>query len=168
MLEHEGSEPLLSQYLTVRLAGEEYGIDILAVREIRSWTAVTRIPQSPYHLLGVVNLRGAIVPVLDLCLRFGIERADTIASTATVVVDVAGRHFGLVVDTVNDVVDVPLSDVRPVPDMGTAVETEYLQGLAAMGDRLILLLDIARLLQPQGKHVFDPPPLGSSEAKAVA
>ena len=168
MLEHDGSEPLPSQYLTVRLAGEEYGIDILAVREIRGWTPVTRIPRSPHHLLGVVNLRGAIIPVLDLCLRFGVERSGSMTTTATVVVSVAGRHFGLVVDAVNDVLDVRASDIRPVPDMGTAVDTEYLQGLVGTGDRLVLLLDVERLLRPQDRCAFDPALPVAAETKAAA
>ena len=117
-----------TQYLTVNLADEEYGVDILAVREIRGWTPVTRIPQAPSYVLGVLNLRGAIVPVLDLRLRFGLAREEYTATTVTVIVTVAGRNFGVVVDAVSDVVDVDAAAVRPVPDMGTAVDTEYLKG----------------------------------------
>src|ERR1700733_10199617 len=106
-----------TQYLTVNLADEEYGVDILAVREIRGWTPVTRIPQAPPYVLGVLNLRGAIVPVLDLRLRFGLKREEYTATTVTVIVTVAGRNFGVVVDAVSDVVDVDAAAIRPVPDM---------------------------------------------------
>ena len=147
MSEHAGSEELQSQYLTVNLANEEYGIDILAVREIRGWTPVTRIPQSPPYLLGVLNLRGAIVPVLDLRLRFGVQREAYTDTTVTVIVAVDGRNFGIVVDAVSDVLDAADSEVRPVPDMGTTVDTEYLRGLIGVGERMVLLLDIDRLLR---------------------
>jgi purine-binding chemotaxis protein CheW len=147
MSDNAGSEELLSQYLTVTLAQEEYGIDILAVREIRGWAPVTRIPQSPPYLLGVLNLRGAIVPVLDLRLRFGAQREEYTATTVTVIVAVEGRSFGIVVDAVSDVLDAPASEVRPVPDMGTTVDTEYLKGLIGVDERMVLLLDIDRLLR---------------------
>ena len=147
MSDNAGSEALLSQYLTVNLAQEEYGIDILAVREIRGWTPVTRIPQSPPYLLGVLNLRGAIVPVLDLRLRFGVEREAYTDTTVTVIVAVEGRSFGIVVDAVSDVLDAAEADVRPVPDMGTTVDTEYLRGLIAVDERMVLLLDVDRLLR---------------------
>lgn len=147
MSENTGSEELQSQYLTVNLAHEEYGVDILSVREIRGWTPVTRIPQSPPYLLGVLNLRGAIVPVLDLRLRFGVQPEAYTDTTVTVIVAVDGRSFGIVVDAVSDVLDVADSDVRPVPDMGTTVDTEYLKGLIGTDERMVLLLDVDRLLR---------------------
>ncbi|MGN6280212.1 chemotaxis protein CheW [Frateuria sp.] len=153
MSDHAGSEELQSQYLTVNLAHEEYGIDILAVREIRGWTPVTRIPQSPPYLLGVLNLRGAIVPVLDLRLRFGVEREAYTDTTVTVIVAVDGRSFGIVVDAVSDVLDATDSQVRPVPDMGTTVDTEYLRGLIGVNERMVLLLDVDRLLRLHDKSL---------------
>lgn len=147
MFDNQRSDVLLSQYLTINLAQEEYGIDILAVREIRGWTPVTRIPQSPHFLLGVLNLRGTIVPVLDLRLRFGVQPEAYTASTVTVIVAVAGRSFGIVVDAVSDVLDAAAAEVRPVPDMGATVAVEYLQGLIATGERMVLLLDVTRLLK---------------------
>ncbi|UGB38810.1 chemotaxis protein CheW [Frateuria soli] len=147
MSDNTGSEALQSQYLTINLAQEEYGIDILSVREIRGLTSVTRIPQSPPYLLGVLNLRGAIVPVLDLRLRFGVTREEYTSTTVTVIVAVDGRNFGIVVDAVSDVLDAADSEVRPVPDMGTTVDTEYLKGLIGVGERMVLLLDVDRLLR---------------------
>jgi len=157
-----------SQYLTVKLADEEYGIDILAVREIRGWTAVTRIPQAPHYVLGVLNLRGTIVPVLDLRLRFGLAREAYGATTVTVIVTVAGRWFGVVVDGVSDVLDVDAASVRPVPDMGTAVDTEYLKGLTTVAERMVLLLDVDKLLQPQDAQMLEAALPAAGDVKAVA
>lgn len=157
-----------AQYLTVNLAQEEYAIDILAVREIRGWTPVTRIPQAPSYVLGVLNLRGAIVPVLDLRLRFGLAREEYTATTVTVVVTVANRLFGVVVDAVSDVLDVQSDQIRPVPDMGTAVDTEYLKGLTAVEERMVLLLDVDKLLQPQDAQMLEAALPAVAEVKAVA
>jgi purine-binding chemotaxis protein CheW len=157
-----------TQYLTVNLAHEEYAIDILAVREIRGWTPVTRIPQAPHYVLGVLNLRGAIVPVLDLRLRFGLEREEYTATTVTVVVTVAGRLFGVVVDAVSDVLDVQHDRLRPVPDMGTTVDTEYLKGLTAVEERMVLLLDVDKLLQPQDAQMLEAALPAAADVKAVA
>jgi purine-binding chemotaxis protein CheW len=157
-----------TQYLTVNLAHEEYGIDILAVREIRGWTPVTRIPQSPHYVLGVLNLRGAIVPVIDLRLRFGLSREEYNATTVTVIITVAGRQFGVVVDAVSDVLDVADDAMRPVPDMGTTVDTEYLKGLTSIGDRMVLLLDADKLLQPQDAQMLEAALHAAGDVKAVA
>lgn len=157
-----------TQYLTVNLAEEEYGIDILAVREIRGWTPVTRIPQAPQYVLGVLNLRGAIVPVLDLRLRFGLSREAYNATTVTVIITVAGRLFGIVVDAVSDVLDIEDTHLRPVPDMGTAVDTEYLKGLTSIGERMVLLLDADKLLQPQDVQLLDTALNAVGDVKAVA
>jgi purine-binding chemotaxis protein CheW len=157
-----------TQYLTVNLAQEEYGIDILSVREIRGWTQVTRIPQSPHYVLGVLNLRGAIVPVVDMRLRFGLAREEYDATTVTVIITVAGRQFGVVVDGVSDVLDVADDALRPVPDMGTTVDTEYLKGLTSVGDRMVLLLDADKLLQPQDAQMLEAALNAASDVKAVA
>ena len=157
-----------SQYLTLNLAQEEYGVDILAVREIRGWTPVTRIPQAPSYVLGVLNLRGAIVPVIDMRLRFGLPREEYTANTVTVIVTVGGRNFGVVVDAVSDVLDVAAADLRPVPDMGTTVDTEYLKGLTAVDERMVLLLDVDKLLQPQDAQMLEAALPAVADVKAVA
>jgi len=156
------------QYLAVNLAEEEYGIDILAVREIRGWTPVTRIPQAPHYVLGVLNMRGAIVPILDLRLRFGLAREEYDATTVTVIITVAGRLFGVVVDGVSDVLDVAAADVRPVPDMGTAVDTEYLKGLTSVAERMVLLLDVDKLLQPQDAEMLEAALPTAADARACS
>lgn len=135
-----------SQYLTFALAGEDYGVDILAVREIRGWAKVTRIPQSPPFILGVLNLRGAIVPIMDLRGRFGLPEQERDPLTVTIIVAVEGRHFGMVVDAVSDVLDVDGKDVRDVPNFGQAISADYLSGLVPSGERMVLLLKVERLL----------------------
>lgn len=157
-----------SQYLTIHLDTEEYGIDILSVREIRGWTPVTRIPQSPHFVLGVFNLRGSIVPVIDMRLRFGQPRKDHDATTVMIVVTVNERLFGVVVDSVSDVIDVDSRALRPVPDMSTTVDTEYLKGLTSIGERMILLLDADRLLQPRDAQLLETALQAADDIQAVA
>jgi len=143
------------QQLTFSLAGEEYGVDILAVREIRGWSRVTRIPQTPEHLLGVLNLRGAIVPIMDLRLRFGLERESFGDNTVVIIVAVDERLFGIVVDAVSDVVDIDPAAIKPVPDMGAVVDTRYLKGLATHVERMVMLLDVEKLMRPEDVETLD-------------
>jgi purine-binding chemotaxis protein CheW len=138
------------QYLTFMLGGEEYGTDILRVQEIKGWDTVTRVPHSPSYVLGVINLRGAIVPVIDLRLRFGLERAPFDATTVIVVVHVAGergeRVVGMVVDAVSEVYDVASENMHPPPEMLGTVENIFVKGLANLDGKLVILLDIERLV----------------------
>ena len=154
---HENNQdavPVLQQ-LTFDLAGEEYGVEILAVREIRGWSRVTRIPQTPAYLLGVLNLRGAIVPIMDLRLRFGLERESYGDSTVVIIVAIAERLFGIVVDAVSDVVDIDPAAIKPVPDMGAVVDTRYLKGLATHVERMVMLLDVEQLMRPEDVETLD-------------
>ncbi|MGC8520025.1 MAG: chemotaxis protein CheW [Steroidobacteraceae bacterium] len=138
------------QVLTFVLGNETYGVDILRVQEIRGWTAVTKIPHAPPHVLGVLNLRGSIVPIVDLRMRFALERAEYTAITVIIVMSVvttAGRRdFGVVVDGVSDVVDVNAAEVKPAPELGERGATEYLLGLVTIAERMVVLLDIDRLI----------------------
>ncbi len=138
------------QVLTFVLGSETYGVDILRVQEIRGWSAVTKIPQSPAHVLGVLNLRGSIVPIVDLRMRLDLERAEYTAITVIIVLSVvcgAGRRdFGVVVDGVSDVVDVNEADVRPSPDLGARTATDFIRGLVPVAERMVVLLDIDRLI----------------------
>jgi purine-binding chemotaxis protein CheW len=139
-----------NQVLTFTLGEETYGVDILRVQEIRGYSPVTRIPQAPGHVLGVLNLRGSIVPIVDLRMRFNLERAEYTALTVIIVLSVesAGgrRDFGVVVDGVSDVIDVATSDVKPAPDLGAQVSTEFIEGLASVSGRMVMLLDIDQLI----------------------
>jgi purine-binding chemotaxis protein CheW len=141
------------QVLTFVLGSETYGVDILRVQEIRGWSAVTKIPHAPPHVLGVLNLRGSIVPIVDLRMRFNLDRAEYTAITVIIVLSVhtaAGkRHFGVVVDGVSDVVDVNSAEVKPAPDLGTRAATEHIRGLVPVAERMVVLLDIDKLIGAQ-------------------
>ena len=139
------------QVLTFVLGNETYGVDILRVQEIRGWSSVTKIPHAPAHVLGVLNLRGSIVPIVDLRMRFALDRAEYTAVTVIIVVAVmsaAGRRdFGVVVDGVSDVVDVNTEEVKAAPDLGSkGGGTDYIRGLVHVSDRMVVLLDIDRLI----------------------
>jgi purine-binding chemotaxis protein CheW len=138
------------QVLTFVLGSETYGVDILRVQEIRGFSAVTKIPHAPSHVLGVLNLRGSIVPVVDLRMRFNLESAEYNAITVIIVLSVqsaAGpRDFGVVVDGVSDVVDVDQAQVRPAPELGSTSATEYILGLVPVAERMVVLLDIDCLI----------------------
>src|ERR1700743_1166419 len=138
------------QVLTFVLGNETYGVDILRVQEIRGWSAVTKIPHAPSHVLGVLNLRGSIVPIVDLRMRFSLDSAEYTAVTVIIVVAVmssAGRRdFGVVVDGVSDVVDVNTEEVKAAPDLGSRGGTDYIRGLVPVSDRMVVLLDIDRLI----------------------
>lgn len=139
-----------NQMLTFVLGEETYGVDILRVQEIRGWSPVTRIPQSPQHVLGVLNLRGSIVPIVDLRMRLNFDKADYNAVTVIIVLSIASAHgrrdVGVVVDAVSDVVNVQADEMKPAPDLGGQVNTEYIKGLTTIADRMVMLLDIDRLI----------------------
>lgn len=146
----EGTTAGSNQMLTFTLGDETYGVDILRVQEIRGWTPVTRIPQTPPHVLGVLNLRGSIVPIVDLRMRFMLQHAQYTPLTVIIVLSVespAGRRdFGVVVDGVSDVIDVASTDIKPTPDLGSQVSTEFIEGLASVSERMVMVLDIDRLI----------------------
>lgn len=131
-----------SQYLTFVLGQEEYGIDILRVQEIKGFSTVTPIPNAPAFVKGVMNLRGTVVPIFDLRLKFGMEPQAYDRFTVIVVVNVGERIVGLVVDAVSDVLDIATDAIEPVPELGDSIDTSVLQGIARNQDRLISLLQI--------------------------
>jgi purine-binding chemotaxis protein CheW len=145
------------QYLTFELAGEQYGMDILRVQEIRGWSAVTPIPSTPECVQGVLNLRGTVVPIIDLRRRLGMPRIEYGPTTVIVVCNVitSGRDrlVGLVVDAVSDVCDVTVEDARPTPDFGASVDVRYMHGMAAIGEQMVVLLDIDKLMDDVGRVI---------------
>ncbi len=138
------------QFLSFSLGDEEYGVDILSVQEIRSWEPVSRIPNVPAYEKGVVNLRGSIVPIVDLRQRFGLKYMDYTPLTVVVVLQAQSRTMGVVVDSVSDVVDVDKLTIQKAPDFGTKVSTEFINGLASVNDRMVMLLDVEKLLKLEG------------------
>jgi purine-binding chemotaxis protein CheW len=147
------SVPGSQQVLTFVLGAETCGVDIMRVQEIRGWTSVTKIPHAPPQVLGVLNLRGSIVPIIDLRRQFNLEQAGYTAVTVIIVLSVqsrAGRRdFGVVVDGVSDVVNLNASQIKPAPDLGCQGATEHIRGLLPVDGRLIVLLDIDRLIGAQ-------------------
>jgi purine-binding chemotaxis protein CheW len=136
--------------LTFALAGEIYGVDILKVREIRGWSSVTHIPQAPADVLGVLNLRGAIVPIIDLRARFGLEPGERTPVTVIIVLSVESggrpRDVGLLVDSVSDVADVSDADMKEAPELSSRMDGGFLRGLASIGDRMVLVLNTDHLV----------------------
>ncbi|GIX25688.1 MULTISPECIES: chemotaxis protein CheW [Caldimonas] len=143
------------EYLTFRLGSEEYGIDILRVQEIRSYEAPTRIANAPAHIKGVVNLRGVIVPIVDLRVRFATAKCDYNDFTVVVVLHVAGRVVGAVVDAVSDVLEIAPDSIRPAPEMSAAVDASCIVGLANVGERMLILLDIEKLMADPAMGLTD-------------
>lgn len=139
-----------SQYLTFMLDGEEYGIDILKVQGIQGYGKVTPLPRTPRFIRGVVNLRGAIVPIVDLRCRFGMEEIDISPTTVVIVVKVVAngkdRTVGLVVDAVSEVHDVADQDLKPAPDFGKSANAAYIDALATINERMLILLNIDNLI----------------------
>ena len=138
------------QYLTFMLADEEYGVDILRVQEIRGWDSATAIPNAPEYVLGVVNLRGVVVPIFDLRKRFNLENAEFNEETVIVVVkvehDKGERTVGMVVDAVSDVYNITAENINDAPEVGGSVNMEFIKGLATINNEMIILLDIDKLI----------------------
>ena len=143
-------EDATSQYLTFLLAGVEYGVDILKVQEIRGWEQPTMLPNSLDYILGVINLRGTVVPIIDLRRRFSLDKSQLGQTTVVVVVKISSatkeRTVGIVVDAVSEVYNVSDEQVRPAPDLGGAVSMEFVKGLVTVGEKMLILLDIDKLI----------------------
>lgn len=135
-----------SQFLTFQLGEELYGVDLLRVQELKGYTTVTRIPNTPSYIKGVMNLRGTIVPIVELRVTFGMETIDYTMLSVIVVVVVRDRIMGLVVDSVSDVLNISQKDIQAPPEFGTKVNVSFLNGIAKCGDKLVALLNIDRLL----------------------
>ncbi|MFO1196554.1 MAG: chemotaxis protein CheW [Burkholderiaceae bacterium] len=134
------------EYLTFRLGAEEYGIDILKVQEIRGYEQPTRIANAPSFIKGVVNLRGVIVPIVDMRLRFGLGSAEYNSFTVVIILNVRSRVIGIVVDSVSDVLELPPDAVRDAPEMSSMVDSSYILGLGTVGERMLILVDIEQLI----------------------
>ncbi len=138
--------PLTNEFLTFRLGGEEYGIEILKVQEIRGYDAITHIANAPDFIKGVVNLRGIIVPIADMRIKFRLGKADYDQFTVVIILNVAGRVMGIVVDGVSDVITLDAEQMRPTPGMGSVIDTEYIMGLGTVDERMLILIDIEKLM----------------------
>jgi purine-binding chemotaxis protein CheW len=144
-----------SEYLTFRLGAEEYGIDILRVQEIRSYEEPTRIANAPHFIKGVVNLRGVIVPVVDLRIKLGCEKVEYNGFTVVIVLNVHGRVVGAVVDSVSDVMELAAEEIKPSPEMGHSVDAGFITGIASVGERMLILMDIQALMSSADMGLMD-------------
>jgi purine-binding chemotaxis protein CheW len=144
------AERIAGKYLTFDLADEEYGVEILRVREIIGMMEITPVPKTPDFVLGVINLRGKVIPVVDLRLKFGLPYKEPDDRTCVIVVEVASEgttlQMGIVVDRVNEVADVKAADVEPTPSFGVSLDTAFILGMAKVGDKVKILLDIDKVL----------------------
>jgi len=144
------------EYLTFRLGAEEYGIDILKVQEIRSYEAPTRIANSPDFIKGVVNLRGVIVPIVDLRLKLGCPSAEYNSFTVVIVLNVKNRVVGAVVDSVSDVLQLAPGTIRPAPELAAStVDTSFITGIGSVADRMLILMDIEGLMSSADMGLMD-------------
>lgn len=133
------------ELITFEVAGQLFGIDIMAIREIRAWTPATRLPQVSHYVAGVVNLRGTVLPVIDLAARLGWPSTEPSPRHAIIVVRLDTRTIGLIVDSVSDIVALPEGALQPVPTTGNDDVAPFLHGLAALEDRMVMVLDLERL-----------------------
>ncbi|WP_372013523.1 chemotaxis protein CheW [Pseudoxanthomonas sp. 10H] len=138
--------PATGEFLTFTLGEEHYGVDILKVQEIRGYDAVTRVPDAPDYIKGVINLRGTIVPVIDLRLKLRLREARYDSLTVMIVLNVEDRVVGIVVDGVSDVVPLAQEQIRPTPEFGAAVDTRFISAIGTLDERMLILLDIETLL----------------------
>lgn len=154
------TEDEINEFLTFMLAGEEYGVDILRVLEIKGWDDVTSLPNMPEYIRGVINLRGTIVPIIDLRRRFELDVLEYGPTTVVIVLRVQSeghtdRTMGIVVDGVSDVYQVKAENVKKSPDFGTAVDTEFVRGMATVEEKMVVILDIDHMLNSNELSTVD-------------
>lgn len=133
-------------FLAFKIGEEEYGVDILRVQEIRSFEAPTRMANTPPHILGVINLRGVIVPIVDMRIKFGIDKLDYDSFTVVIVLDIGTQIVGMVVDGVSDVIAFKPEQLRPAPEFTAAIGSDHVMAIGAMADRMLVLLEIEKLM----------------------
>jgi len=151
------------QVVSFKLGAEEYGVDIDQVQEINRMVAVTHVPRAPQFMEGVINLRGQLIPIIDLRTRFGMPRAEHTKNTRIVVTEIGTKRVGMVVDSVSEVLRVPAAQIEDAPEMLTGVDTEYIHGVGKVEDRLIILLDLARIISTSERRELE-----SSEVESAA
>lgn len=139
------------QVVSFHLGSEEYGVDISQVQEIIRMVDITHVPRAPHFMEGVINLRGQLIPIIDLRTRFGMSRADHTKSTRIVVTEIGSKKIGIIVDSVSEVINIPLEQVEDAPEMIAGVGTEYIQGVGKVADRLIVLLHLAMVVTGEEK-----------------
>jgi len=145
-MEHNTGNAHSGEFLTFTLGAEEYGLDILKVQEIRGYDAVTRIANSPAFIKGVINLRGAIVPIVDLRIKFNLGEPAYDQFTVVIILNIGKRVVGIVVDGVSDVIQLSADKLHPAPEFGSILDTRYILGLGTVEERMVILMDIEKLM----------------------
>lgn len=136
----------VQEYLTFTLGKEEYAMDILKVQEIRGYDSVTHIANAPDFMKGVINLRGVIVPIIDMRIKFGLDKVIYDEFTVVIIINVLGRVIGMVVDGVSDVVTLPTGQIKPAPEFGSGINAEFITGIGTVNEQMLILTDIERLI----------------------
>jgi len=136
----------LLQLVSFKIGPEEFGVDITKVQEINRMVDITKVPQAPAYVEGVINLRGKVIPIIDLRKRLGVQLQENDKNTRIVVVDIDSHVMGMIVDSVSEVLRIPVSTIEPPPDIATGVNAEYIQGVAKMDERLLIFLDLSRVI----------------------
>src|SRR5574340_458882 len=144
-----------NEFLTFTLGREEYGIDILKVQEIRGYDAVTAIANTPEFIKGVINLRGIIVPIVDMRIKFHLGSAEYNQFTVVIILNVANRVVGMVVDGVSDVITLSTEQIKAAPEFGAAIDTQYVMGLGTVDERMLILVDIEKLMTSQDMELME-------------
>ncbi len=153
--EHKATSTTGGEFLTFRLGHEEYGMDILKVQEIRGYDAVTHIANTPEFIKGVINLRGIIVPIIDLRIKFNLGKAEYNQFTVVIILNLASKVVGVVVDSVSDVLTLAPEQIKPAPSLSSTLRTDYIIGVGAIEQRMLLLVDIERLMSSQEMELVD-------------
>lgn len=154
-MENTGTSAVGNEFLTFTLGHEEYGIDILKVQEIRGYDAVTEIANTPEFIKGVINLRGIIVPIVDMRIKFNLGHAEYNELTVVIILNVANRVVGMVVDGVSDVITLNADQIKTAPEFGSAIDTQYVKGIGTVDDRMLILVDIEKLMTSQDMDLMD-------------
>lgn len=141
------------QFLTFTVGEEEYGVDIMSVREIRGWAETTRLPNSPSYMRGVINLRGIIIPIFDLRSRFGMGTTEAHEKNVVIILAVGERTIGILVDTVSDILTINAGEIKPAPSMETNIDDAYVDGLISVDERMVVLLEINNLFDNETLEV---------------
>ena len=162
----QGTVDELIQLVSFKLGQEEFGIDILKVQEINRMVEITKVPQAPYYCEGVINLRGKVIPVIDLRKKFSLESTERDKNTRIIVCDVDTNVVGMIVDAVEEVLRIPSSTVEPAPDVVVTVDSDYIRGVAKLEERLLILLDISRIAVEVNQEIGDN--VGQREEAVIA
>nr|WP_258364395.1 chemotaxis protein CheW [Nitrosomonas sp. Nm84] len=146
---------MANEFLTFRLGEEEYGIEILKVQEIRGYDSITQIANAPEFIKGVMNLRGIIVPIIDMRIKFNLGNVDYDQFTVIIILNVAGRVMGIVVDGVSDVISLEAEQIRPAPEFGSVTDMQYIMGLGTADERMLILINIEKLMSGNDMGFID-------------